>query len=59
MHSKGGTDITFEHAVDQPISSVEQALAILAASKHSKKSKKEKKHKKQKKHSKHKHKHKN
>lgn len=61
MQSKGGTDIAFEHAVDQPISSVEQALAILAASKHSKKSKKDKKHKKEKKdkHSKHKHKHKN
>ena len=47
-------------AVDQPISSVEQALAILAAGKHSKKSKKDKKHKKEKKekHAKHKHKHK-
>ncbi len=45
------------------IRSVEEALAVLAASKHSKKGKKDKKHKKEKKekkekHAKHKHKHK-
>ena len=45
------------------ITSVEEALAVLAASKHGKKGKKDKKHKKEKKekkekHAKHKHKHK-
>ena len=48
----------------QQITSMEEALAILAAAKHSKKSKKDKKQKKEKKdkkekHAKHKHKHKN
>ena len=57
LHQRRSVTADDCNAGDEQISSVEQALAVLAASKRSKKSKKEKKHKKEK-HSKHKYKHK-